>query len=66
MGKKPLVWHYPRLFYRYNTLHINTLTHVFQISRFKSAYFSTRQFLLNQSPIFEPELFRVLRATVYA
>ena len=66
MGEKPLVWHYPRLSYRYNALYTTALTLIFQISRFKSAYFSTRQFLLNQSPIFEPELFRVLRATVYA
>ena len=66
MGEKPLVWHYPRSLHHQNALHTSTFPLLYQISKFKSAYFSTRQFLLNQSPIFEPELFRVLRATVYA
>ena len=54
MGKKPLVWHYPRLFYRHNTLHINALTYVFQISRFKSAYFSQGTKLYRGAPVAYP------------
>ena len=42
------------LFYRHNALHINTLTHVFQISRFKSAYFSQGTKLYRGAPVAYP------------